>query len=81
MSGDEMDCNEFVELVSDYLDGVLDWETHARLDSHMVDCEGCGNYLAQFRVTVLALGGLGIDDLDIGFRNRLLDALNGWSPT
>jgi hypothetical protein len=46
----------------------------------MLDCEGCGNYLAQFRVTVRALDGLGIDDLDVGFRNRLLDALNGWSP-
>lgn len=40
MSREALDCNEFVELVTDYLDGAMDRETQARFDSHMVDCDG-----------------------------------------
>lgn len=46
MSREALDCNEFVELVTDYLDGAMDRETQARFDSHMVDCDGCCNYEA-----------------------------------
>ena len=40
MSREALDCNEFVELVTDYLDGAMDRETQASFDSHMVDCDG-----------------------------------------
>ncbi|MDV7195336.1 anti-sigma factor family protein [Mycolicibacterium fortuitum] len=81
MSREALDCNEFVELVTDYLDGAMDRETQARFDSHMVDCDGCCNYLERFRVTVRTLGALHADELEAGFRNRLLDALSGWNNT
>jgi hypothetical protein len=44
-----MDCNELVELVTAYLDGALDPQTRARFDSHLRECDGCENYLQQFR--------------------------------
>jgi anti-sigma factor RsiW len=40
-----MDCNELVELVTAYLDGSLDLDTRARFDAHLVECDGCENYL------------------------------------
>ena len=47
-----MDCNELVELVTAYLDGSLDLEQRARFDAHLLECDGCENYLQQFRSTV-----------------------------
>ncbi|HJT94304.1 MAG TPA: zf-HC2 domain-containing protein [Mycobacterium sp.] len=74
MSTGPMDCNELVELVTAYLDGALDADTKARFESHLGDCDGCENYLQQFRETVRAVGKIADDELDPAFRNRLLDA-------
>jgi anti-sigma factor RsiW len=74
MSTGPMDCNELVELVTAYLEGALDPDTRARFDSHLVDCDGCENYLQQFRETVRTVGKITDDELDPAFRNRLLDA-------
>ena len=38
------------------------------------DCDGCENYLQQFRETVRTVGKIRDDELDPAFRNRLLDA-------
>ncbi len=73
-----MDCNELVELVTAYLDGSLDPDTRARFDVHLLECEGCENYLQQFRATVETLGRIDEDTLDPSFRDRLLDALRDW---
>jgi anti-sigma factor RsiW len=74
MSMAPMDCNELVELVTAYLDGALDPDTRARVDMHLLDCDGCANYLQQFRETVRTVGKISDDELDPAFRNRLLDA-------
>jgi predicted anti-sigma-YlaC factor YlaD len=71
---DAMDCNELVELVTAYLDGSLDLETRARFDMHLLECDGCGNYLQQFRETVRTVGKIRDDELDPAFRRRLLNA-------
>ncbi|HEX7826067.1 MAG TPA: zf-HC2 domain-containing protein [Mycobacterium sp.] len=69
-----MDCNELVELVTAYLDGSLDLDTRARFDAHLLECDGCENYLQQFRDTVRAVGNIRDDHLDPGFRVRLIKA-------
>ena len=74
MSLDAMDCNELVELVTAYLDDALDQETRARFESHLSDCDGCENYLQQFRETLRTVGKIRDDELDPRFRSRLLDA-------
>jgi anti-sigma factor RsiW len=73
-----MDCNELVELVTAYLDGALDPDTRARVDMHLLDCDGCANYLQQFRETVRTVGKISDDELDPAFRNRLLDAFKNF---
>jgi anti-sigma factor RsiW len=74
VSLDAMDCNELVELVTAYLDDALDPKTRARFESHLAHCDGCENYLQQFRETVRTVGKIRDDELDPAFRNRLLDA-------
>lgn len=70
---DTMDCNEVVELVTAYLDDALDAATRARFDAHLSECDGCENYLEQFRVTVRTVGKIEQGGLDPTFRDRLLD--------
>lgn len=74
-----MDCNELVELVTAYLDGALDPETHARFDWHLTECDGCADYLEQIRSTVRTLGRIGDSEIDPAFRGRLLEAFRHFS--
>lgn len=54
-----MTCAQFVELVTDYLEGELDPATEARLTEHLADCPGCEPYLDQLRTTIRLLRDLG----------------------
>jgi anti-sigma factor RsiW len=78
MSVDLMNCNELVELVTAYLDDALDPQTRMRFDEHLRLCDGCQNYLEQFRVTVRTVGRISAEQLDPGFRDRLLDAFQNF---
>lgn len=73
-----LDCNELVELVTAYLDDALDPDTRARVETHLQECDGCANYLQQYRETVRTVGNIGDDELDPTFRNRLLDAFENF---
>ncbi|BBY30295.1 anti-sigma factor family protein [Mycolicibacterium sediminis] len=81
MSGDEIVCEQLVELVTDYLDGSLAPDVAARFDAHLLECDGCVSYLEQFRSTISTLGRVPSDELDDGFRERLLDTFRGWTST
>jgi anti-sigma factor RsiW len=79
MNADAIVCEQLVELVTDYLDGVLDPVVAARFDAHLLECDGCVSYLEQFRSTISTLGQVEPDRLDDGFRERLLDTFRGWT--
>jgi anti-sigma factor RsiW len=79
MTTQPMDCNEVVELVTAYLDGSLDLEDRARFDAHLLECDGCENYLQQFRSTVATIGKIPLDELNPTFRDRLLNAFRNWT--
>jgi anti-sigma factor RsiW len=71
-----VDCNEFVELVTAFLDGVLDPADEERFVEHIPRCDGCETYLAQFRRTVDGLGTLeNADRLDADTREKLIAAV------
>ncbi|HEY7483284.1 MAG TPA: zf-HC2 domain-containing protein [Streptosporangiaceae bacterium] len=55
----DLRCDEFVELLTAYLDDALDPETTAAITRHLAGCPGCVPYLDQFLRTIKALGGLG----------------------
>jgi anti-sigma factor RsiW len=73
-----MDCNELVELVTAYLDGSLDQDIRERFEQHLLECDGCENYLQQFSTTVDTLGRIRDDDIEPEFRDRLLGAFKSW---
>jgi predicted anti-sigma-YlaC factor YlaD len=55
---EELDCQAVVELVTDYLEGVLDADAVARVESHLAICEGCETYFEQIRRTIAATGSV-----------------------
>jgi anti-sigma factor RsiW len=75
---DEMTCQELVEVVTDYLEGVLSEPEHARLEAHLAECPYCETYIAQIRQTIAALGELSIDMISRERQEQLLEAFRGW---
>jgi predicted anti-sigma-YlaC factor YlaD len=78
-SGLEIDCQDLVELVTDYLDGVLPEVQQVRVRDHLDLCDGCAAYVEQLRETVGLVGRLS-DELAPEFRTRLLSAFHDWKP-
>jgi predicted anti-sigma-YlaC factor YlaD len=69
-----MDCDEFVELVTAYLDGALSPGDEQRVLEHLDLCDGCSTYLDQIRTTIAAVGELPAEEPPTPGRERLLDA-------
>ena len=71
----ETDCDEVVELVTEYLDGALDEHTRQRVEQHIEeDCDGCRRYLHQIEQTISSLGELPPENLPADAREALLTA-------
>ncbi|GAB0103720.1 zf-HC2 domain-containing protein [Nocardia sp. JMUB6875] len=75
-----MNCDDFVELVTAFLDGALDEPTEQRFLEHLSLCDGCDTYLEQFRRTIQAVGELPPESLSGTARQQLLDAFRGFHP-
>ena len=56
-------CIEFVELVTDYLEGVLPARERRAFEHHLSLCDGCASYVEQMRETLRITGSLEIDDV------------------
>ncbi|CAM3318799.1 anti-sigma factor family protein [Mycobacterium intermedium] len=78
MTSASMDCDELVELVTDYLEGTLDPAVRSRFEAHLGECDGCEHYVEQFRTTINTLGRVSADELDDDFRQRLLATFSDW---
>lgn len=75
MNHDELDCDEVVELITEYLDAALDEQTRQAFERHVrQDCAGCRRYLAQIRQTIDSLGDLPPSALPREARESLLTA-------
>ena len=72
-------CHEVVELVTDYLEGVLADEARRRVEEHLSGCEGCTRYLAQMRDTIRLTGMLTEEQIPEEQKVALLDAFRGWA--
>lgn len=58
---DEVGCQQFVELVTDYFDGALPERTLSQVEEHLVMCDWCLTYLEQTQSTLDLLGTLRIE--------------------
>ena len=67
-------CQQIVELVTDYLEGVLDPEMTAEVEAHLGLCDGCDIYVEQIRATIRALGKMPVTSLSEDAQAELLRA-------
>jgi len=58
MSFGDLPCVDFVELVTDYLEGALSVEQRLVMERHLAFCSPCVDYIEQMRATIAATGSL-----------------------
>ncbi len=73
-----MDCNELVELVTEYLEGTLPDSERIRFETHLGTCSGCRNYLKQMEQTIRTLGKLTEENLSPQSKDELLQVFKNW---
>ena len=71
-------CQQLVDLLTDYLDGVLDPQRRADVERHIVICGGCANYVDQMRSTVELMSRLAADDPGDEQAGELLGIFRRW---
>jgi anti-sigma factor RsiW len=83
-SHDDVDCIDFVELITDYLEDVVPADVRRRIDEHLEACPGCATALAQWKTVIDMSGHLAetdVEALDTATRAVLLDAFRqGGNP-
>ena len=75
---EDLQCIEFVGLVTAYLDGEVNEGRRRRIDEHLKGCQGCQAALAQFRTVIRLAGRLtaaDVADVDPLIRDRLTATL------
>ena len=71
----DLSCREFVEVVTDYLEGDLQREARLAVDAHIAECGGCDAYLAQMRLAITAIGGLTDEGMEADALDRMVTML------
>jgi predicted anti-sigma-YlaC factor YlaD len=78
--GADLLCEEFVQVVTAYLEDALPGDMQARVDEHLAGCLGCRNLLTQWRTVIDLAGQLtdaDVDSADELTRDRLLSLFRG----
>jgi anti-sigma factor RsiW len=70
----DLSCQDFVELVTDYLEDALDQDTVRRFEEHLALCPGCDTYLSQMKETASRLGEIPVESLSAETQDTLLSA-------
>jgi anti-sigma factor RsiW len=78
MSRADLSCRELVQLVTDYLEGVLRAAERDRFEQHVASCRGCAAYLQQMRALVRASGRTAIGAVPPEPPPELLRAFAAW---
>ena len=76
--GQDIACKQAVEMVTDYLEDVLDRGEKQRFEKHLAVCPHCTEYLAQVRETIRLAGRLTPDDLSAPMRDAFTDLYRRW---
>jgi anti-sigma factor RsiW len=69
-------CMDQVEVITDYLEGVLPATEARLLKRHLETCPGCAEYLEQIRALDGSLGGLSGESIPAEMRDAVLAAFN-----
>ena len=74
----ELNCQEVVELVTDYLEQALLPEKQAQFEEHIEECPGCDTYLEQVQQTIMMLRKLSEQQKFPETKQDLLEIFRNW---
>ena len=77
----EMPCQELVEVVTEYVEGVMSPIDRARFEAHLEECDPCREYLTQFRTIIAAAGRQPVIELPEARRETLRAAFRAWAAS
>ena len=75
---EQLSCQEVVELVTDYLEGVLVDDERRRFEQHLSGCDGCRQYVEQMRTTIRLTGELSPRGMSPEAERSMLEAFRNW---
>jgi anti-sigma factor RsiW len=73
-AGTTITCQELVETVTEYLEGVVDQHGVEEIEAHLALCDGCEEYVAQIRQTMRMLRRMPVRGLSESVRADILAA-------
>ncbi|GCE07792.1 anti-sigma factor family protein [Dictyobacter aurantiacus] len=71
-------CQEVVELVTEYLEGVLAPAKRLQFEQHLAGCPGCANYLEQMRLTIRMIRQITPEPVDPERKADVLRIFRQW---
>ena len=74
----QLNCQEVVELVTDYLEQALLPEMQAQFEEHIAECPGCDTYLEQVQQTIMMLRKLSEQQTFPESKGELLEVFRNW---
>ena len=75
---EDLACQQFVELVTDYLEDALPGPLGRSFEAHLEVCSGCRLYLGQMRLSIRALRAGAEPSGHPQGREQLLDIFREW---
>jgi anti-sigma factor RsiW len=75
---EDISCREIVQIVSDYVEGVLPPGEREAVELHLNLCDGCTEYLAQLRLAIELTGELPAEELSPELEEELCLAFRGF---
>ncbi|HEX9132701.1 MAG TPA: zf-HC2 domain-containing protein [Ktedonobacteraceae bacterium] len=78
LNQDELNCQEVVELVTDYLEQALLPEMQAQFEKHVAECPGCDTYIEQLQQTITMLRKLSEQSMFPQTKQELLEIFRNW---
>ncbi len=73
-----MTCQEFVEIITDYLEGTMSFWQRIRFHLHLGLCFGCRVFLQQTKQTIHTVGRLPEEPVPPVIRQQLLERFQAW---
>jgi anti-sigma factor RsiW len=65
------DCDEVIQLLTDYVDGELDSTAKIGLEVHFSNCKNCDAFLKTFQVTIKLTGYFSCEEIPPDVSERL----------
>jgi anti-sigma factor RsiW len=75
---EDISCKEIVQIVNDYVEGLLPPPEREAVELHLNLCDGCTDYLEQLRLVIALTGELPADALPRELEEELCHAFRSF---